>query len=124
MSIVNQCWLPIFLMLIACSGGQGATRVEHERVVNNPEDFLFDVQPRVVELGRSAVLRWWIKGATKVLIEESTASVPKLRKLGTFSGSGNLVIRPKEDTVYVVTCEGSTTYWCASASVRVRVKRQ
>jgi hypothetical protein len=113
----------MFLVLITFSDGQGAARVEPDRAVKNSEDFMFDVQPRAIELGQTVVLRWSIKGATRVLIEESTASVQRLRKIGTFSGSGNLVIRPKEDTVYVITCEGSTNYSCASASVRVRVTR-
>jgi hypothetical protein len=72
-------------------------------------------------------LRWSIKGATKVAIEEAPASgiANQLRKLGTFEGSsGTLEVRPKENTTYVITCEGSTTYSCASVTVRVRVKQR
>ena len=30
-------------------------------------------------------------------------------------------VKPAEDTMYVISCEGSTTISCASVSVRVRV---
>jgi hypothetical protein len=66
------------------------------------------------------------KGATKVTIAEASESGigrPELRKIGSFDGSsGTLEVKPKENTNYVITCEGSTTYTCASISVRVRVR--
>lgn len=79
-------------------------------------------KPSVIAPGETAILRWSIKGATKVLIAEVSASSRDLQKIGTFAGSGQIEVRPREDTIYVLTCEGSTTLKCASASVRVRVK--
>jgi hypothetical protein len=92
--------------------------------VQKSEDFLFDVQPRTIAAGETAVLRWSIKGATKVLIEEASGSRRALSTVGTFGGSGTLKVSPKENTTYVVTCEGSTTYSCASVSIRVQVKKR
>jgi len=90
------------------------------------EDFVFDVQPREVRAGQTATLHWSIKGATKVTIEEapdSSVGRAELRKLGTFEGSqGTLPVSPTENTTYVISCVGVTTYSCASLSVRVRVK--
>ena len=36
------------------------------------DDFLFEVQPPVIAPGETALLRWSIKGATKVVIEEAS----------------------------------------------------
>ena len=88
------------------------------------DDFLFEVQPRRVVAGEVATLRWSIKGATKVVLEETSDSRRGLHKIGTFGGSGSLQVHPKEDTTYVVTCEGSTTYSCASVTVHVRVEQR
>ena len=109
------------VLLVAPAPGQDVVRVEREQEARKSEDFLFDVQPRVIAHGQTAVLRWSIKGATKVLIEECSSASRRLRTVGTFGGSGSIQVQPKEDTTYVVTCEGSTTYSCASVSVRVRV---
>lgn len=86
-------------------------------------DFLFEVQPREIAPGDTATLRWAIKGATKVLIEESSMSERALHTIGTFGASGSLKVQPKEDTSYVLSCEGSTTFSCVSVTLRVRVKR-
>jgi len=87
------------------------------------DDFLFEVQPRVIAPGETALLRWSIKGTTKVVIEEASKSKSQLHEIGTFSGSGSLQVRPKEDTTYVISCESSTTS-CASVSVRVRPRQR
>jgi hypothetical protein len=88
------------------------------------KDLVFEIKPSVIAPGETAVLHWSIKGATRVIIEEMPASGRDLRKIGTFSGSGNLEVQPREDTTYVVSCEGPTTSACASISVRVRVKQR
>ena len=97
--------------------------VSHKTDVQKSDDFFFEIQPRVIVPGETALLRWSIKGATKVMIEEAAKSSRELHKIGTFGGSGSLLVRPTEDTTYVITCEGSTTYSCASVSIRVRVKQ-
>jgi plastocyanin len=86
-------------------------------------DFLFEVQPREIAPGDTFTWRWAIKGATKVLIEEASVSERELRRIGTFGASGSLEVQPKEDTSYVLSCEGSTTYSCVSVTVRVRGKK-
>ena len=85
------------------------------------DDFLFDVQPRVIAPEETALLRWSTKGATKVVIEEASKSKSQLH--GTFGGSESLKVRPKEDTTCIISCEGSTTS-CASVSVRVRPQQR
>lgn len=91
------------------------------------EDFLFEIQPHEIVAGETAVLRWSIKGATKITIEEAPDSGvgrSELHQLGTFDGSsGTLEVRPMENMTYVISCVGSTKYSCASLSVRVRVKQ-
>ena len=57
-------------------------------------------------------------------MKATTKSSPGLRKVGSFDSTGSLQVQPSEDTTYVFSCEGSTTYSCASVSVRVRVKRR
>jgi hypothetical protein len=90
------------------------------------EEFICEIRPREIAPGEVAVLQWSIKGATKVVIQEAPDShISGLRVIGEFEGaSGKLEVRPKESTTYVILCEGSTTYVCASTSVRVRVKPQ
>jgi hypothetical protein len=111
----------LLALLLAAQVGPGQT--ERPPASQKSEDFVFDVQPRVIAPGETAVLRWSIKGATKVVIEEVPDSKRDLRKLGTFGSTGSIEVHPKEGTTYVVSCEGSATYFCASISVRVRVKR-
>jgi len=97
---------------------------EPKAVTSESDDFFFDIQPRVIAAGDAALLRWSIKGATQAVIEEASESSRELHKLGTFGGSGSLQVRPKENTTYVISCERSTTYSCASVTVRVRVKQR
>ena len=112
--------LLVILLLVT---GIDQRQVSCQPTERSSRDFIFDVQPRVIAPGELAVLRWSIKEATKVVIEAVPESKRDLRHLGTFAGSGSLEVSPKEGTTYVVTCEGSTTYSCASVSIRVRVKR-
>jgi hypothetical protein len=88
-------------------------------------DFVFEIRPREIAPGQAATLRWSIKGAKRVVIREAPDSGTRgLRETGRFEGDhGTLEVRPTESTIYVIVCEGSTTYECASASVRVQVKQ-
>jgi hypothetical protein len=119
----RYCLLALLVLAIP-DGGQSADRVGNEQGARNSADFRIDVRPRVIAAGEAAVLHWSIKHATKVLIEATTKSSPALRKVGSFDSIGSLQVQPSEDTTYVFSCEGSTTYSCASVSVRVRVKRR
>jgi hypothetical protein len=114
----------LVLSLLGAPGrSQDVTQALHEQGTRKSDDFLFEVRPRVIAPGETAVLHWSIKGATKVLIEETSESGRELRALGRFSGSGSLQVRPSEDTIYVISCQGSTTFSCASVTVHVRVRR-
>jgi hypothetical protein len=97
-----------------------------QRETPRSKDFIFEIRPREIAPGETAVLRWAIKGATRVIIQESPDSrAGQLREVGRFEGgSGTLEVRPKESTTYVALCEGATKYTCASTSVRVGVKRR
>jgi len=102
---------------------QNFSRVAREPKEPKRTDFIFEVRPKVIAPGETATLRWSIKGATKVLIEASALSDRPLRQIGKFGAKGSIEIRPKEDTIYVVTCDGPTAYSCASASISVRVRQ-
>ena len=117
-------WCCLFALVLLEAPTHGRDAVAQQQEVQKSEDFLFDVQPRTIAAGETAVLRWSIKGATKVVIEEASESRRALSTVGTFGGSGTLKVSPKENTTYVVTCEGSTTFTCASVSVRVQVKKR
>ena len=121
---ILECSLLALLLLGTPSRGEEAVQISQKADVKKAEEFVFDVQPRIVVAGEAATLRWSIKGATRVILEEASGSDRELRKIGTFGGSGSLQIHPKQDTTYVVSCEGSTTFSCASVTVRVRVKQR
>ena len=122
--MAHYCLLALILLGMLSRGGEGAARGDRKPEASKSTEFQFEVQPREIAPGETATLRWSIKGAIKVLIEEESASSNKLRTLGTFGGSGSLQVRPREDTIYVLSCEGSTTFSCASVTVRVRVKKR
>ncbi len=116
------------LLLWSPSRGRDGSRTGARADTRKSQDFVFEVHPQHIVAGEVAVLRWSIKGATKITIEEARESgvrVRELHKIGTFEGSsGTLEVRPTESTTYVITGEGSTTYSCASVTVRVRAKRR
>jgi hypothetical protein len=113
----------LFITLIL-AGALGCSlhhpRIAHDEAAPKSDDFVFDVQPRVIAPGDAAVLHWSIRGTEKVLIEEAPSGASELTSIGTFGGSGSLEVYPKQDTIYVISCEGATTYSCASTTVRVR----
>lgn len=118
----------VAILLLIGAPAWHATNVAQAQGTKKTADFLFEAQPREILAGETAVLRWSIKGATKITIEavpESLAGEGRLRSIGTFEGaSGTLRISPSETTTYVIECEGSTEYSCASLTVRVKVKQR
>ena len=116
--VVRYCLLGV-VVLVALNRSQAIAQVVEAR---EPGDVIFEVKPRVIMAGETAVLHWSIKGATKVLIEEAPKSTRRLRKIGTFGGTGGVEVRPTERTTYVISCQGPTTGSCLSFAVRIRVK--
>jgi hypothetical protein len=121
MKLVLCCLLFVLWMP---GSGQTASRDAKKTTAKKADDFRCEIRPREIAPGEVAVLRWSIKGATKVVVQEAPDSrASGLRSIGEFDGeSGELEVRPKESTTYVILCEGSTRYVCASTFVRVRVK--
>jgi hypothetical protein len=122
MTRITGCCLLGLALLGAPSRGQDRAPAAQKADARKSDEFVFEVEPKSIVAGEAATLHWSIKGATKVLLEEATGLSGQLKKVGTFGGSGSLQIWPKENTTYVVTCEGSATYSCASVTVRVQVK--
>jgi hypothetical protein len=120
MEWTTRCWLVLLVLLRPPSGCEDPARNKQE--AQQSKEFVFEVKPEVIAAGDTAILRWSIEGATKVLIEESPDSSRGLRRLGTFGATGSLQVQSREGTTYIATCEGSTTYSCASVSIRVRIK--
>ena len=122
MKLAASCLLLLFWMPV--SGQTASSR--QAKTTEKTKDFTCEIRPQEIAPGEVAVLRWSIKGATKIIVQEAPDSrAGSLRVIGEFEGAtGKLEVRPKESTTYVIVCEGSNTLVCASASVRVRVKRQ
>ena len=124
MTHVTECCLLVACLLGFPISGQTFDRVVIELKDPKRAEFIFEVRPKVIAPGETAILRWSVKGATKVLIEASALSDRTLRELGKSGARGSIEISPKEDTIYVITCDGPTAYSCASASISVRVKQR
>lgn len=90
------------------------------RMIPRAEAFFFEADPAVIEPGAASVLRWKAPGAATVLIEESSGG-GQLRPLGEFGASGTVLVRPAEDSMYVISCRGAASVSCASAVVRVKL---
>ena len=120
--VVPRCIFAL-LLLAVLNRSAGDARIANGQRTRESNGFVLEIRPRMITAGETAVLRWSIKGATKVIVEEISKSGKELRKIGTYGGSGSLQVQPNENTTYVVSCEGSTALSCASVSVRVRVKQ-
>lgn len=62
-----HCLLALVLMGVP-SRGQDVARSADKQEKQKSDEFLFEVQPRVLAAGEAAVLRWSIEGATTVVI--------------------------------------------------------
>ncbi|SRR5579883_336775 len=118
-SSFRRAGLPVLIGLTLPS--PGSARFLHKPDTAS-QDFVFEAKPREITARQAATLYWSMKGVTRVFIEAASRSDRELRPLGSFAAPGSLRVTPKEDTTYVVSCEGSPTYSCASVTVRVKVK--
>ncbi len=129
MCLHRRLW-PFSLLVLGMAAGlaPGAPRVDQKQKDKASRDFIFEAKPKEITAGEAVVLRWSIKGATKVTIEEAEETRSgdvALKKLGTFDGSsGTLEVKPESTTSYIISCEGSTSFACASVTVRVHVRQR
>ena len=114
------CLLCIALSAVLACGRVRQTVPATPAAGQSQTDFVFEAVPPVVAPGQASLLRWKIQGAAKVTIEEASGT-GTLHTIGEFDGTGTLEVRPARDSTYVVSCKGSTTFSCASVSIRVRV---
>ncbi len=129
MCLHRRLWPSALLVLgIAVSLVPAAAPAAQKQKDKASSDFIFEAKPKQITAGESVVLRWSIKGATKVTLEEAAetrSGSVALKKLGTFDGSsGTLEVKPESTTSYVISCEGSTSFACASVTVRVHVREK
>ena len=118
--LVRSVFLTLAVLITIAPAKQG----EKHQSGRNVGDFFVEIQPKLIAPGEVATIRWHIKNATRVVIEEARSSTGKLRKIGEFAGEGSMEVRPVEDMTYVLNCEGPTSYSCASVSIRVREKKK
>jgi hypothetical protein len=124
MARITRCGILAIALLVFLCRSQDSSQIVAQHQTPKPDDFTFEVQPRAIQPGEKAVLHWSVKGATKVVIAEWPESQRGSRNLGEFGATGSLEVAPKEDTTYLIRCEGSTTYVCASVSLRVTPKKR
>ena len=129
MCLHRRLWPLVLLVLgIAVSLVPAAAPADQKQKDKTSTDFIFEAKPKEITAGESVVLRWSIKSATKVTIEEAAETRSggvALKKLVAFEGSsGTLEVKPESTTSYVISCEGSTSFACASVTVRVNVREK
>lgn len=85
----------------------------------------FTATPRSINAGESSRLEWMTRGVDSIAMEWGPAARPRddmERRIG-LPPVGTLIVRPEEDTVYVIECEGGSGQVCTEASATVRVKK-
>jgi hypothetical protein len=112
----------LFIALIAGISIMRSRAVPHG-IGTQPEILSFSATPRVVKPGEPVTLAWNVRGADSLTLSRSTsdrreANEPERTNL---PGSGKMVVRPQQDTVYKLTCETADGPMCATA-VGVRAK--
>jgi hypothetical protein len=86
----------------------------------------FTATPRSINAGESSTLEWMTRGVDSIAMEWGPAARPRdamERRIG-LPPVGTLVVRPEEDTVYLIECEGGSGQVCTEASATVRVTRR
>jgi hypothetical protein len=83
---------------ITAQGPGGTVSADFTVTVGSPGPTItFDAEPESVQLGKSAILRWSVSGASRVTIEPG---------IGVINPDGSLVVKPLASTVYTLTAEG------------------
>jgi peptidoglycan-associated lipoprotein len=78
-------------------------------------------EPRTIERGQSATLRWSTTGATEVDISSPDAAEVDISSLGSVGVEGNRSVEPSESTTYTLTATGPGGTVTATAKVNVTV---
>jgi len=88
-----------------------------------PEIVSFTANPTAAESGQPVTLAWNARGADSLTLDWSTRNHPDAAEPARtrLPDSGTMVVHPKRDTVYTLTCETADGPMC-STSVTVRAK--
>ena len=86
----------------------------------------FTATPRIINAGESSTLEWMTRGVDSIAMEWGPAARPRdaMERRTGLPPVGKLTVRPQEDTVYVIECEGGSGQVCTQASATVRVKKR
>ncbi|HVW07789.1 MAG TPA: hypothetical protein VHC90_04365 [Bryobacteraceae bacterium] len=87
-----------------------------------PRIISFYATPESVKRGDTATLTWETTGAASVLMHVHTVLGRNEETRSGLPPKGTVKVQPREDTVYVLECEGGIGGHSVSQSVSVRVK--
>ena len=85
----------------------------------------FQIQPKAIRIGQSAVLSWFNKYSSEILLYEDAETrghwcVGSLRLIGRFPSTGSIEVSPRSSTIYVVSCADIGITCAESISLTVR----
>jgi hypothetical protein len=114
-------WLLFLFFVLAMTMGVVGKTGPQGGLGISPEIASFTATPRIVVPGENVTLTWKTRGAVSVTIEWGPEDHPRgtLQQRTGLPGSGTLVMQPRENTVYVLSCETATGVMCMSASTTV-----
>jgi hypothetical protein len=93
------------------------SRATPRGIAEEPEIVSFSATPSAVQPGEPVTLAWNARGANSLTLNRSTSErsesdEPERTRL---PGSGTIVVHPKRDTTYTLTCETADGPMCKSA---------
>jgi hypothetical protein len=118
-------WLLVLLFGLAVTLGLIRSRAARIGSAVFPEIVAFTATPRVISPGESATLAWETRGVVTVAMSWGPENNPRgnMQRRTGLPPVGMMIVRPGEDTVYVLECETDAGEVCMSAGATVRVKR-
>lgn len=113
--------LPVLIVAVIAGVSFLHSRAAPREIGTEPSIVSFTATPPVAHAGEPVVLAWNARGANSLTLDWSTrsrtdASEPDRTRL---PNSGRIVVHPKQDTVYTLTCETAQGPMC-SREVSVR----
>jgi hypothetical protein len=125
---MRRILLSVMFLVLALALSVGVTRSRAARIepVSPAGIVSFTATPRVIRPGESSTLEWMTQGVDSVAMEWGPAERPRdaMERRTGLPPVGTLTVRPEEDTVYVIECEGGSGQVCTEASATVRVRRR